>query len=249
MIPAVVAGAVVVVVAAGWAGVALYATELGVPTRDVHGIRRALIVFPHADDETVNCGGTIHALARSGATVTLVLLTKGERGTRRLPADGLKAIRTAEARRVARTLGVAELIQGDLGDGQVGARRDAARALIGMTMDRVRPDLVVTYDEAGLYGHDDHIACSELVTALSRERHPDAALWYVALPRRLQARVALAEELRARRRPPTHKVFVGPDLLAKTAALLAYRSQFEAVWLLLGLVPFEHFAEPRAADH
>jgi LmbE family N-acetylglucosaminyl deacetylase len=242
MIAVLVAAIVVVVLLLAWGATVLFATELGVPQVDVGAIRRALVVFPHADDETINCGGTIHRLAASGAAVTLVLLTMGEKGTRRLPAAGLKDIRLAEVRRVVRLLGIADVVQADLGDGELRANGRAAESLIGATMERVHPDLVITYDEAGLYGHDDHIACSELVTALIRERHPGTALWYVALPRRLQARVALDDELRARRRAPTHRVFVGLDLIAKMRALIAYRCQFEAVWLLLGLLPYEHFA-------
>jgi len=86
---------------------------------------------------------------------------------------------------------------------------------------RVRPDLVITYDPAGLYCHDDHVVCTEVLTELLETGFPHEALWYVALPRRLHAWVPLDESLKARRPAPTHKVFIGAHLLAKTRALLA----------------------------
>lgn len=243
MIVAVVAAAIVVL----WAGMVAFATELGVPVARVRGFRRVLVVFPHADDEAINCGGTLHRLSATGARVTLLLLTKGERGTPDGSLEpGLKDVRVGEARRAAAILGISDLVQADLGDGEVRRRGSDVSALLVETLDRVQPDLAITYDAAGLYGHDDHIACSELVTAALRARSPATSLWYVALPRRLQARVPLEEPLRRRRLRPTHRVFVGLDLLAKTRALRAYRSQREAVWFLLALFPFEHFAAAAA---
>lgn len=40
-------------------------------------IENALVIAPHADDETFGCGGTIPKLVRSGATVNLLLGTLG----------------------------------------------------------------------------------------------------------------------------------------------------------------------------
>lgn len=238
-----VAAVIALVVVVLWAGAVVYATELRVPTADVSRLRKVLVAFPHADDEAVSCAGTLHRLSVAGAAVTLLLLTKGERGTPDGTLDpGLKHVRAEEARRVATILGIVEVVQADFGDGEVRERSQDVTALLGATIERVRPDLVITYDQAGLYGHDDHIACSELLTDLLRTTFTDTALWYVASPRRLQAWVKLDDALQPRRARPTHKVFVGPDLVAKTRALLAYRSQRELSWFLLSLLPFEHFA-------
>jgi LmbE family N-acetylglucosaminyl deacetylase len=232
-----------------WGGAVLFATELGVPTRDVTPFRRVLAVFPHGDDEAVNCGGTLHRLSASGAAVTLVLLTRGERGTPDgTPSRVLAEVRVDEARRGAGILGVSELAQEDFGDGRVRNRTSDVAAFLDQTIARVRPDLVITYDRAGLYGHDDHVACSDVLTELMQTRFPDVALWYVALPRRLQAWVKLDESLRQRRLAPTHRAFIGTHLLAKTRALLAYRSQREPTWFVLSMLPFEHFASPANGD-
>jgi LmbE family N-acetylglucosaminyl deacetylase len=172
-----------------------------------------------------------------------VLLTRGERGTRDgTPSPVLARVRAGEARRVAEILGISELRHEDFGDGQLRSRRQDVAALLDQAVARLHPDLVITYDPAGLYGHDDHVVCTEVLTQLLETGFPHVALWYVALPPRLQAWVPLDESLKARRHAPTHKVFIGADLPAKTRALLAYRSQRRPNWLLLSMLPFEHFA-------
>ena len=67
-----------------WVAGVLFITDLAVPVRDVRRFKNVLVVFPHADDETVNCGGAIRRFSTAGATVTLLLLTGGERGNRRV---------------------------------------------------------------------------------------------------------------------------------------------------------------------
>ncbi len=211
---------------------AMVAADPAVPTRYPGPLRRVMAVFPHADDETVTCGGALHRLARQGARVVLVLCTEGERGT----PDGslrpsLRAVRGAEAGAAARRLGLAEVVQWDLGDGGLRDRRAELRALLAGAIDRERPELLITYDRAGLYGHVDHIVCSEVVTALRDERFPALRLWHVALPRRILAvlrwsgQLAGGPELEHGRAAPTHKVFVGASAIAKLRARRAYRSQ------------------------
>jgi len=90
-----------------WLAGIVAACDLSVPPAGVRGFRNVLAVFPHADDETVNCGGVIHLLSSSGSSVTLLLLTAGERGNRAgVTDDALKAVRRREAERASRLLGV-----------------------------------------------------------------------------------------------------------------------------------------------
>ena len=58
----------------------LLITDRSVPVRDPRRFKNVLAVFPHADDETVHCGGSLARFAETGAIVTLLLLTRGERG-------------------------------------------------------------------------------------------------------------------------------------------------------------------------
>lgn len=225
-------------------------TDLSVPAAGARRYRNVLAVFAHADDEVVCCGGSLHRLARLGARVTLVILTEGERGSR-TPNPGLRAIRVEEARASAARLGVAELIQADLGDGRLTERGDELSAFVRQTMERVRPDLVITHDLAGLYGHPDHVACAEAVSELRRARFPGCALWYAALPRRAAAagrRLGQLPDdpaLDARRAVPNRRLFVGLGAVAKIRAWRVYRSQRAALGpvfpLLASVALFEHF--------
>src|SRR5690242_382710 len=83
----------------------LVATDVSVPTRDVGQFRCILVAFPHADDEAITCAGLLHRLVRAGKNVTLVVLTKGEKGPNPTRDGDLKALRTQEARSVASILG------------------------------------------------------------------------------------------------------------------------------------------------
>jgi LmbE family N-acetylglucosaminyl deacetylase len=237
-------------------------TDLAVPVqhmRDLASFRRVLVIFPHADDEAITCGGFLHRISRRGCAVTLVILTKGERGTRSGVCDGdLKEVRTREARTVAAILGLAQCIQEDFGDGLLHERKRELREFIAQTIAREQPDLLITYDLTGLYGHSDHIACAEVITELRRTRSPAIPLWYVTLPRRVLARVRLPAHLatsptvHGQRARATHRIFIGTSLAAKIRAWYAYKSQratltegirrFLPIWFFLSMVLFEYFA-------
>ena len=243
-----------------WAAGALYATDRSVPAVEPTGggrRRRVLAVFPHADDETVTCGGTLHRFAQAGCHVTLVLLTRGERGhPAGTPSAPLARVRVEEARRAASALGVARLVQHDLGDGDLSRQGRQLTRVLAEELARAGPDLVITYDPTGLYGHEDHVACSDAVTEVCRTRFPGLTLWYTALPARLHARVRLDPALEPRRTPPTHRVRIGRGLVAKVRAWYAYRSQRRSLqeglpplvpaWVALSMLPFEHFADARS---
>jgi LmbE family N-acetylglucosaminyl deacetylase len=244
---------VVLVPAVLWVVGVLVATDLSVPRLDPRRYRNVLAVFPHPDDEVVTCGGSLHRMAKLGAVVTLVILTKGERGTPDgAPDPGLKAVRSAEARAAAALLGVAGLIQADFGDGLLRERARELSTFLESTIERVRPDLVITFDLAGLYGHSDHVTCAEVVTELWRTRFRRCALWYVALPRRARVIATLTGQLagdarvEARRAAPTGRLFTGAGLLARIRAWRVYRSQRASLgWLApvwFSVTPFEHFA-------
>lgn len=109
--PLIVAGGALAI----WLAGILFTTDLAVPVCDVRRFKNVLAVFPHADDETVHCGGAIRRFSSAGATVTLLLLTGGEQGNLEGAVDPtLKAIRRREAEQVAGMLGVTRLIQEDL---------------------------------------------------------------------------------------------------------------------------------------
>ncbi|MGY1497789.1 N-acetyl-1-D-myo-inositol-2-amino-2-deoxy-alpha-D-glucopyranoside deacetylase [Streptomyces sp. QTS52] len=142
--------------------------------------RRLLLVHAHPDDESINNGATMARYAAEGARVTLVTCTLGERGEvippelAHLTGVALGEHRLRELDAAMRALGVADhrLLggAGRYGDsGMMGLPDnddpgcfwqadvdEAAGYLVEVILD-VRPQVVVTYDPDGGYGHPDHI--------------------------------------------------------------------------------------------
>ena len=240
-------------------------TDFSIPSKGLPPLQRVLVIFPHADDEAMNCGGFLHRMADQGSAITLVILTKGERGNPDASYDEqLKGIRTREAQAASSFLRISRLVQEDFGDGLLHEKREALTSFISAIIEQEKPDLLITYDLAGLYGHSDHIVCSEIITELHRSRFPEPLLWYVTMPKRMLARMTLPEHLagdrlfREKQSLPTRKVFIGLSIFQKLRAANAYKSQQAAFtqngnkyialplfWLFLSLMLFEYFAEIR----
>ena len=155
-------------------------------------IPRILVIFPHPDDESFLCGGTIAKYAHSGrADVFLYTLTRGEssRNARILgitPGE-LAALRSREVAAAADILGVREFVQGDYPDG--GLRDYDPRILetdFERMMRRFEPHVVVTFDVQGGSVHPDHIIAHHVVKRVFvtlRESQPSLRrLCFSALP-------------------------------------------------------------------
>ena len=243
-----------------WIAGFLVVTDYSVPLRNARKFHNVLVIFPHADDEAITCGGSLHHFSEGGSTVTLALLTCGERGT----ADAtrsldLKDIRTREARAVAAILRISRFIQEDFGDGELHDKKQELSMFITALIEQENPDLLITYDLAGLYGHVDHITCSEIITDLKKTRFQGIPLWYVTFPKRVLARVKPPEHMatdpqfKEKRASPTHKLFIGVSVLPKIKSWYIYKSQQASfiqgimkllpIWFFLSMVLFEYYAE------
>lgn len=145
--------------------------------------RRLLLVHAHPDDETINNGATMARYVAEGAAVTLLTCTLGEEGEILVPeleqlaadqADQLGGYRISELRAAMDALGVTDWrFLGGAGryrdSGMMGtAANEHPRAFWNADLDEaaahavaavreVRPQVLVTYDELGGYGHPDHI--------------------------------------------------------------------------------------------
>jgi N-acetyl-1-D-myo-inositol-2-amino-2-deoxy-alpha-D-glucopyranoside deacetylase len=145
--------------------------------------RRLLLVHAHPDDESIGTGATMAKYAAEGVQVTLVTCTLGELGEV-IPAGlahlawdadgGLGQYRIGELAAACKALGVDDhRFLGGAGrwhdSGMIGTPAndwpgsfwqadvdEAARDLLAV-IDEVRPQVLVTYDDNGFYGHPDHI--------------------------------------------------------------------------------------------
>ncbi|MEZ5115187.1 MAG: N-acetyl-1-D-myo-inositol-2-amino-2-deoxy-alpha-D-glucopyranoside deacetylase [Candidatus Nanopelagicales bacterium] len=156
------------------------------PTPD----RRLLLVHAHPDDEVIGTGATMARYAHEGAAVTLVTCTLGEEGEILLPdvahlaadrEDRLGEHRREELAAAMAALGVTDhRLLGGPGryrdSGMMGTpsnerpdcfwRADllAAAADLVAVVREVRPQVLVTYDDFGGYGHPDHIQAHRVAT-------------------------------------------------------------------------------------
>jgi LmbE family N-acetylglucosaminyl deacetylase len=158
--------------------------------------RRLMCILAHPDDESMATGGILAKYAAEGVETYLVTATRGERGWHGDPKDNpgperLGRIRERELGEAARVLGIREVHFLDYIDGDLD-RADPAGVIAKLVtlLRRIRPQVVVTFDPTGIYGHPDHIAISQhtlaaiIAAAVSGRRsayapHRVAKLYYV----------------------------------------------------------------------
>lgn len=132
---------------------------------------KLMCVLAHPDDESLGMGGTLAKYAAEGIETYLVTATRGERGWFGDEKDnpGMQALgkmREAELLNAAKELGIREVSFLDYIDGDLDQADPAeATAKIVEHIKRVRPDVVITFDPNGAYGHPDHIAICQFTTA------------------------------------------------------------------------------------
>lgn len=131
-------------------------------------VRRALVIAPHPDDETLGCGGALARLTAAGTVVTLVLVTDGEatRGAARTPAATGRA-RRSEARRAGDHLGIAGVVPLALPDGAVSEHIEALADALVEVADALEPGLVLLP-----WPVDDHPDHRAVAAALARRPLP-----------------------------------------------------------------------------
>lgn len=240
--------------------------DRSLPIANIKIYQRVLIIFPHPDDEVLTAGGLIRALRAQKTAVKVVFLTQGERGT----PDGeldleLKQKRVREAKAVAKTLHVSDLVIEDYGDGMLEQKTSELALYIQSLLDAYQPDLVITYDQSGLYGHPDHIAVSEVVSEVIRASKQPPELWYPSYPQQVLEMIALPEHManniafKTKRRLPTHRVPTPGAFWLKARAIRQYATQTASFqkslpvsWLPLeyiySLTPWEYFVVVNESD-
>ncbi len=150
----------------------------------VNAAKRLLLVHAHPDDETINNGVTMAKYAAADAHVTLVTCTRGEEGEVLVSElanlvsdkdDKLGEHREIELKDAMEQLGIKDFRflgspdkkwrdsgmmgtpQNDRDDVFWQADLDeAANELVKIILE-IKPQVLITYDEFGGYGHPDHI--------------------------------------------------------------------------------------------
>ncbi len=126
-----------------------------------------MCIVAHPDDESLGIGFTLAKYSAEGVFTSIVMATRGERGWQGNPQDNpgpraLGRIREAELLASANILGVDEVNFLDYIDGDLERAKPAEiSGKIAAHIRRVRPQVVITFDPFGAYGHPDHIAISQ----------------------------------------------------------------------------------------
>ncbi len=174
--------------------------------------RRLLLVHAHPDDETIATGATMARMAAEGARVVLVTCTRGEEGEVLVPDlvhlaahadDSLGEQRVGELDDAMKQLGVTDhrflggagryrdsgmmgTPSNDRDDAFWGADLLEASSHLVSVIREVRPQVLLTYDDFGAYGHPDHIQAHRVATyatslaAVSSFRPELGAAWDIA---------------------------------------------------------------------
>lgn len=171
-----------------------------------------MAIYAHPDDEAFGTGGTIARYASEGVKVYLVSATRGEVGEISDPTlatpETLGCVREDELRCAAETMGVAQLVFLDYRDSGMSGTpenqdprafinapaEEVVPCLVGLIRD-LRPEVIVTFEPNGGYGHPDHIAIHKHTVAAFHAAadpacYPEAGapwqvkrLFYTAIPR------------------------------------------------------------------
>lgn len=157
--------------------------------------KRLLLVHAHPDDETINNGVTMAKYAAEGIHVTLVTCTRGEEGEVLVESllnlasskdDKLGERREIELKDAMHELGVKDFRflgspnkkwrdSGMMGTPQNDRKDvfwqanldDAANELVKIVLE-IKPQVLITYDEFGGYGHPDHIKAHQVAMRASQ---------------------------------------------------------------------------------
>ncbi|MFH1485765.1 MAG: PIG-L family deacetylase, partial [Chloroflexota bacterium] len=137
---------------------------------------KTLIFFgAHPDDETFGIGSTLAQYAISGVKVYYVCATRGEAGTvdpeQLMGFASIRDKRWAELRCAAQVLGLTDVIHlgyrdsgmpgskdNQLPDSLLMAPVDEVAGRVVKIIRELKPDVVITHDSGGGYGHPDHVA-------------------------------------------------------------------------------------------
>ncbi|MGH9061880.1 MAG: PIG-L family deacetylase [Acidimicrobiales bacterium] len=164
-----------------------------------------MAVHAHPDDEASSTGGVLARYAAEGIRTVLVTCTDGSCGD---GAGGVKpgepghdpaavsAMRQVELEASCRALGVDHLeLLGYRDSGMMGwSTNDTPGSFWGMDvaaaagplaalMERYQPQVVVTYDADGFYGHPDHIMAHRITMAAVETTGIPAKVYFPAIPR------------------------------------------------------------------
>ena len=188
--------------------------------------QHVLVVFPHPDDETFGCGGTIAQFTKSGIPVTYICATLGQMGRNMgkpffATRESLPAIREAELEKACQAIGIQHVIKLGLRDKTI-EFEDPELLIdrIERILRELRPTLVLTH-YPGFAVHPDHNALGDVtLRAIARLSVQDRPTVYGH---------GFARGCQATLGPPDIVNDITAVSEVKLAAIRAHRSQSQVI--------------------
>jgi len=230
-----------------------------------------MAVHAHPDDEASSTGGVLALYADQGIRTVVVTCTNGEFGDapgQVKPGDdghdeqAVAQLRLAELRQSAKILGVSNLeLLGyhdsgmpdweykDRPDAFCNIALDVVAARIGDLIETYRPQVVISYDDKGMYQHPDHVHAAQAAAVAAAQSGIPAKYYQTAMRgstwrkvwealRELGADVPDQRDFTDEQRRQmeeaelriTTNIDIRPVLGRKREALFAHASQIQESW-------------------
>jgi LmbE family N-acetylglucosaminyl deacetylase len=163
-----------------------------------------LAVHAHPDDEASSTGGLYRLLANQGVRTVLVCCTNGECGdgpdgakpdADHHDGDEVAAVRAIELDNAVEVLGISRLVRlGYRDSGMKGWPQNSdpesfwatpvsvAAEKLAAVLREERPQVIMTYNEYGFYGHPDHIQAHLITLAAIKLLDYEPTLYFNAIP-------------------------------------------------------------------
>jgi LmbE family N-acetylglucosaminyl deacetylase len=234
-------------------------------------IRTLMAVHAHPDDEASSTGGVLALYSDQGIRTVVVTCTNGEFGDApgqvKPGEDGhdeqaVAQLRLAELRQSCKILGVSQLeLLGyhdsgmpdwdykDRPDAFCNVPIDVVAGRIGALIDSYRPQVVISYDDKGMYQHPDHVHASLAAAAAVAETGTPAKFYQTAMrgsswrkvwealrelgapvPDQREFTAEQQQQMEAAEQRITTNIDIGAALERKREALYAHASQIQDSW-------------------
>jgi LmbE family N-acetylglucosaminyl deacetylase len=201
---------------------------------------KVLVIFPHPDDEAFFTCGLVSKAVKAGAIVRLVSMTKGENSTVRhgvASTDDLGNVRSKEFTKVCSMFGNVTCCLGMFPDGAMDQMESEVIEGVKHEINTFRPDVIVTYEPSGVYGHPDHVLLSKVVSNLVASDYSATGLKliYATVP---EIYKPLSENINMARDPknvrpltPNIELSLGiSEVIMRLRVFGAYKSQMNFSW-------------------
>jgi len=189
---------------------------------------KVLILMPHPDDETIFLSGTIRQLIKNKINVKVITITRGEASISRFGLkrnDNLADAREKELINVFKILGVKEYRILHFKDGRLSDQVKELKLEIDKEINSFLPNIVITLEPNGIYGHPDHISLSGTVKAVIKK--PCRIVYSTVAENKVKPKNSYVAVKEVNPLKPNLIIKLGVlDKITKIRCLQAYKTQF-----------------------